>query len=64
VEDSCEYGNESSGSIKCLEFLSSCVTGDFSRRARPHEVRQNKVKVKLSLSLINPLKNEFILNNI
>jgi hypothetical protein len=32
------HGNEPSGSVKCWEFLSSCTTGDFSRRAEMHEV--------------------------
>jgi hypothetical protein len=32
-----EHGNEPSGSIKCCEFLNSCTTGGFSRRAQLHE---------------------------
>jgi hypothetical protein len=36
---SCEHGNEPSGSINVGKFLSSCVTGGFSRRAQLHEVR-------------------------
>jgi hypothetical protein len=38
VEDSCEHGNEPSGSIKRRKFLSSCTTGGFSRRAHVHGV--------------------------
>jgi hypothetical protein len=34
VEGSCEHGNESSGYIKCWKVLSSCTTGDISRRAQ------------------------------
>jgi hypothetical protein len=35
VEGSCEHGNEPKGSIK---LLSTCTTGDLSRRARLHAV--------------------------
>jgi hypothetical protein len=38
VEGSCEHGNEPSGSINSGKFLSSSTTGDFSRRARLHDV--------------------------
>jgi hypothetical protein len=31
VEDSCEYGNEPSGSIIAGKFLSRCTLGSFSR---------------------------------
>jgi hypothetical protein len=34
VEGSYEYSNEPSGSIKCLEVLSSCITISFSSRAQ------------------------------
>ena len=32
VADICECGNESSGSIKCGEFLTDCKPISFSRR--------------------------------
>jgi hypothetical protein len=38
MEGSCEHGNESSGSIRHWDFLSSCATGSLSRRAQLHEV--------------------------
>jgi hypothetical protein len=38
VDGSCEYGNEHLGSINVGKFLSSCITGGFSRRAQLHEV--------------------------
>jgi hypothetical protein len=38
VEDSCEHGNDPSGSKNVGKFLSSCTTGNFSRRAQLHGV--------------------------
>jgi hypothetical protein len=37
VEDSCEHGDEPSGSINSGKFLSSCTIGGFSRRVQLHE---------------------------
>jgi len=38
VADSCEHGNELSGSIKGVEFPTSCATISFSRRTLLHGV--------------------------
>jgi hypothetical protein len=38
VAGTCECGNESSGSIKCGEFLDWLQTGYFSRRTLLHGV--------------------------
>jgi hypothetical protein len=35
---SCEYGNESSGSIKFWKLLSSCTTGGSPRRPSSMEI--------------------------
>jgi hypothetical protein len=39
VEGSCKHSNEPWGSIHVGKFLSSCSSGDFSRRAQLNEVR-------------------------
>jgi hypothetical protein len=38
VDSSCEHSNEPSVPKNADEFLSSCTTGSFSRRAQLHEV--------------------------
>jgi hypothetical protein len=38
VAGSCEHGNESSGSIKGGNFLTSCVSIGFPRRALFHGI--------------------------
>jgi len=38
VADACECGNETSGSVKCGEFLGSCISVNFSKRTLHHGV--------------------------
>jgi hypothetical protein len=38
MEDSCQSGNEPSGSIKCREFSSGCTTGGLSSSVQLHRV--------------------------
>jgi hypothetical protein len=53
VEGSCEQGNELAGTVNIGYFLSSCVTGAFSRRAQLHVV-------SLSVSLLVSQNNSGI----
>jgi hypothetical protein len=39
VADTCEYGDEISGSINAGNFLTGCKTSSFSRRTLIHGVR-------------------------
>jgi hypothetical protein len=39
VEESCEHGNELSGSLKYWKILEEVILGGFSRRARVHIIR-------------------------
>jgi hypothetical protein len=44
VEDFCEHGNETSGSINFEKFLSGCTIGSFSRRAQLYGVSLSNFK--------------------
>jgi hypothetical protein len=53
LEDSCEHGNEHTGSMKVLG-----ITDDFSRRAQIRVVRLLKVHIRTYISSKQPVSSK------